>query len=381
MPNPNAIVSSVIRFDPPLDRPPAEMLRAERGLSVELEGERRVRLDPADPRSAGFAQILDGMSKQRLPVYVEVDPETSAITRLLIPHVTRVLGIRLIDVGVLDVKLDRSHGRHVLRRSVPDFDELERQLREVLGTGAPVILTENDAQEIIDVRGYHPGPEVPTRPPFPKPEIPPKPPSPWRWFNLPCIWDWCSRPWLSWFRCVPATTAKRAFNAMVDTRCIPLSVQAPCIPFLYPEDGCWARAHEMCRLMINMGLTPKKVWIEGDPYVTTLRVSTKNSPYCGVWWYWHVAPTLCVRGPGLFQTQEMVIDPSLFSTPVSTATWKGVQGDPNATLTNSDAAIFLLWGSITDPTYVETNTDLAAYRLRLQNRVIQHGPPPYANCP
>ena len=122
MPDPNAVISTVIRFEPPLDRPLAEMLRREPGLSVELEGERRVRLDPADPRSIGFAQVLDGLSKRRLPVYVEVDPETSVITRLLIPRVTRIIGIRPIDVGVLGIELDRSHARHVLRRSNPDFD-------------------------------------------------------------------------------------------------------------------------------------------------------------------------------------------------------------------------------------------------------------------
>src|ERR687886_491786 len=119
MQNPNAIVSTVIRIEPPLDRPPAEMLRAGDRFSVELEGGRRVRLDPDDPRSAGFIQILDGLSKQRLPVYLEVDPATSAITRLLIPHVTRVVGIRQIDYGVLGVELEFSHARHVLRRSSP----------------------------------------------------------------------------------------------------------------------------------------------------------------------------------------------------------------------------------------------------------------------
>src|SRR5258706_14736030 len=112
MPNSNAVVSSIIRLDPPLDRAPAEMLRAERGLSVELEGGRRVRLDPANPRSAGFAQILDGLNKQRLPVYLEVDPATSAITRVLIPYVARVLAVDRIDEDTLDVKLEYSHARH-----------------------------------------------------------------------------------------------------------------------------------------------------------------------------------------------------------------------------------------------------------------------------
>jgi hypothetical protein len=61
--------------------------------------------------------------------------------------------------------------------------------------------------------------------------------------------------------------------------------------------------------------------------------------------------------------------------------YKGVQGDPSATLTDSDASIFYLWGNVTDPTYAQTNTVLAFYRLQLQNRSIQLGPPPYANCP
>jgi hypothetical protein len=58
-----------------------------------------------------------------------------------------------------------------------------------------------------------------------------------------------------------------------------------------------------------------------------------------------------------------------------------VQGDANATLTDSAAAIYYLWGSVTDPAYVQTNQILAFYRLQLQNRALQHGPPPYANCP
>jgi len=131
----------------------------------------------------------------------------------------------------------------------------------------------------------------------------------------------------------------------------------------------------MCRLIINMGIKPKKVWIQGSLYV-----STNNNPNCGVWWGWHVAPTLCVRGPG-FKHHEEVIDPSLFMNPVTKGTWKGVQGDPSATLTDSAASIFYLWGSVTDPTYTETNQVLATYRLQLQTRSLQVGPPPYANCP
>jgi hypothetical protein len=375
MTNPNAIISTTISFDPPLDRAPDEMLRREAGVSVDLEG-RRVRLDPANPRSAGFAQVLDGLSKQQLPVYVEVDPASDAVTRVLVPHVGRVVSIGA-GADVLDVELDTSHARHVLRLDGPDSQDLERQLRDAVTAGRPVILVEDDAHVIIDVREFTPVPDRPS-PPFPPIARPRAKGILSRiWWLVAWIWWWICWPcW--WFRCLSGTRAQQVFDAMAAATCNPLTVPPPCIPFLYPDDGCWARAHEMCRLMINMGLSPRKVWIDHSLGVW-LHVNTKNNPQCYVEWGWHVAPTLCVRGSKL-STQRMVIDPSLFTTPVSEATWKGVQGDPNATLTGTGADRF--WhGGGTDPTYSSSNSILAQYRLALQNRANQMGPPPYANCP
>jgi hypothetical protein len=385
MPNQNSIISATIRLEPPLDRAPAEILRAEGGLSVELDGGRRVRLDPANERSAGFAQVLDGLSKQRLPVYLEIDPGTDAITQILIPHVARVIGVSPADQGMLDVELDASHARHVLRLGDADAADVERRLREALNSGLPIILVEDDVHYIIDVRSFKPAPDGPLPPfppiPLPKPTLPPRLPWPlsWIWWLLHWLWWWIRWPWWWWFRCLSMTKAEEVFNAMAATSCNPLTVPAPCIPFMYPDDGCWARAHEMCRLIISMGLSPRKVWIDHS-VGHWLHVNTKNNPQCYVEWGWHVAPTLCVRGPMWFQTQRMVIDPSLFTTPVSEAAWKGVQGDPGATLTDTDASVF--WhGGGTDPTYSASNGILAQYRLALQARSIQIGPPPYANCP
>src|SRR5882672_167390 len=155
MPNPNAIVSTVTRIAPALDRPAAELLRAERGLSVELRDGRSLRLDPADPRSAGFAQILDAISKQRLPVYLEVDPATEAIARLLIPYIARVENMRPVADG-LEVVLEPSHARHVLQRGSPDFAEFEARLREAMRSNGPLILTDDDTHNIIDVRAFMP---------------------------------------------------------------------------------------------------------------------------------------------------------------------------------------------------------------------------------
>jgi hypothetical protein len=380
MPNPNAVLARVIRFEPPLDRPPADVLRSEGGLWIEFEDAPRLRLDPEDSRSPGFAQVLDGLRQQKLPAYVEFDSDTDTVTGLRIPYVSPVLGVRVVDRGVLDVVLATSHARHLLRESSEDFETLRRLLDDAVRTGAPVVLVDDDAHEVIDVRPAPPGYEEPG-PPFP--EKPPRPRWPWRWILdlrdiLRRVWRWPWWPWWWWFHCLSAARAQQVFDDMQATTCEPLTVPPPCIPFLYPDDGCWGRASEMCRLMQLQGLKPRKVWIQGS-----LHVATRNNPTCAVSWGWHVAPTLCVRGPKFLQRQDMVIDPSLFTTPVTKAQWKGVQGDPLATLTDTDATVFHLFYAphYTDPTYTLTNGVLATYRLELQLRSINQGPPPYANCP
>ena len=388
MPNPNAILSATVRLDPPLDGPPEDILRTEHGLSVVLDDDRRIRLDPADPRSPGFARVVDGARALRLPVYVEFDPATDSLTRLLVARVARVAAVNQSPNG-LDIELDPSHGRHVLRLGEPDSPELERQLREAVQDERALIVAEDDAHTILAVRPFVPTPEGPLPPflqgaPPSPPGAAPKPgPTPARPLGAvgPLqrrIWWWIR--WPCWyFRCPSATRAQRVFDALAATSCDPLTVPAPCIPFRYPDDGCWARAHEMCRLMINMGLSPDKVWIDHSAG-HQLHVDTANNPQCYVEWNWHVAPRLCVRGPGFLQTRPMVMDPSLFAAPVTEPTWKGVQGDPGAALTHTTAAVYSHGGG-TDPTYTDTNYWLAYYRLALQARAVQYGPPPYAACP
>jgi hypothetical protein len=370
MPDEQAIVATTIRLDPPLDGNLTTAL--ERGIEVELDGQRRVRLDPANPRSGAFAQVLDGLRVQKLPVYLEIDADTNAVSRLLIPHVDRVLSVEPSDEGY-DVQLEQSHARHRLRSADKESAGLVQELRRAQDAREVMVVTEDEEHIIIDVRPFRPGPEGD----IPFPPIEPKPEVVRRWFFLRWL-DILIEQILCWWRCPTYLRAQTVFNALAATTCDPQTVPSPCIPFKYPDDGCWGRAHEMCRLMIIMGLSPRKVWIDksGPP----LHVNTKNNPNCYVEWYWHVAPTLCVRSPWWFSRQLMVIDPSLFTTPVSVATWKSVQNNPNATLTYTDYTQFSHGGG-TDPTYASTNSVLATYRLNLQNRSISYGPPPYNNCP
>ncbi len=97
------------------------------------------------------------------------------------------------------------------------------------------------------------------------------------------------------------------------------SVATDCITFKYPYDGCWIRAHIMCYMMMDMGETPEKIWINGS-----LHPFSANVPECTVGWGWHVAPTLMVTqttGPDI----KMVIDPSLCEGPVTPDDWKALQ--------------------------------------------------------
>ncbi|HTL13194.1 MAG TPA: protein-glutamine glutaminase family protein [Bdellovibrionota bacterium] len=92
------------------------------------------------------------------------------------------------------------------------------------------------------------------------------------------------------------------------------------IPFRYPDDGCYARAHEMSRILEVNGVYSRKVWIFGD-----LHAATPYGPPFGaegsVDWGWHVAPVVSVRMPN-GTVQDMVIDPSLETQPVTYDTWR-----------------------------------------------------------
>jgi hypothetical protein len=349
MPNPNAIVGAITRIDFPV---------------IEFEGQRRARLDPQVLRQAeGVRRILEELQRRQLPAYVEVTPDTGAISRLLIPLLVKIVRVSDSRGDEIDVELEISQARHFLRRNNRYYDELLQTLRGAENKDVWLAVTAADDHEIIDARPYRAPPSEPGPPGAQHIEA----------MRLP----WWRRLFWCW-RCIPARRVRQMFALVGATTCDPLTVPPPCIPFLYPDDGCWGRAHEMCRLMLAAGATPRKVWIYGN-----LRVNTRNNPNCFVQWGWHVAPTLCVRH-WCFWKREEVIDPALFTKPVSEGTWKGVQGDRAAQLVGTDATIFYRssGGSTqTDPTYSQTATVLANYRLQLQNRSLALGPPPYASCP
>ena len=115
------------------------------------------------------------------------------------------------------------------------------------------------------------------------------------------------------------------------------------IPFDYPVDCCYSRAHSMCRTMENKGIDCQKLWYFDQDWGKD-GASNSLSPHKPdgsavsfpdvttgvskpVTWVYHVAPTVKVKkADGTIQ--DMVMDPSLADRPLTKDEWKAIQGTP-----------------------------------------------------
>lgn len=95
------------------------------------------------------------------------------------------------------------------------------------------------------------------------------------------------------------------------------------ITFGYVSNGCYARAHLMCRYMVNKGYLPGKVWLFEDTEALRIQMPDKTEP---TRWCFHVAPTLDVDMGPPHGVRPMVFDPALFDGPVSPERWCEIMG-------------------------------------------------------
>jgi hypothetical protein len=251
--------------------------------------------------------------------------------------------------GEVYVHLHISSARHRVNPANPDFADLVAALQQAQADGAVVWVTEDEPHhEIIDVRRcpHNSLMEAPVDEP---PRV---------------------------VRAVTLARANELFQMVAGQTCDPTSPSAACIPFLFPDNGCWGRASEVCRLFIAAGEQPAKLWIYGD-----MTVQTANNPECAVPWIWHVAATLDVQTAT--GTETMVIDPSLCAEPVSVAAWAAIVGNPSVPVPTA-ATVFMRppSGPIElDPNFAKTARVLTTFRLQLLTRSISSvGPPPYVEC-
>jgi len=314
-------------------------------------------LDMKNPRAAHWARRIDELQRTNQPVYVEIDGETGVITNVRVPRRFTVERIDPGEHGNLLVRLRPSSAIHLLLRSDPNFENMRASLDAARLDGSERLITETrDEHEIIDVRQPEPSPEGGSDPTPTPPDDPP----------------------------VSEARASQVFNNMNAETCVPCNPTSDCIPFWFPDDGCWIRAHIMCHLMraggpdpaTNPPEDPGKVWID---FVGHPAIPTANHPDCAVHWGWHVAPTLQVIQPGGNET--WVVDPSVSPVPEFKNDWRDRQ-DPGASLQEGP---WTDWNSYNDgagPSY-DLNQSihhpfLQWCRDELKDRCLDFGPPPYS---
>ena len=152
MPRTNALVDGVKEISRPVAAVAAREPMSAQYATVAFGGGRTGLLDLSVHRSRVWAEVLESLRETGAPAYVEVDPNTSLITEVLLPIPFSIGRIERFPDG-LQVELIISHARHLLRRSNPNFEELRQTLEEARNTRSSVLITETlDGQEIIDAR-------------------------------------------------------------------------------------------------------------------------------------------------------------------------------------------------------------------------------------
>lgn len=328
-------------------------------VSVTLSDGQTGILDMKDPKAVVWAEIIAGLEQENKPVYLEVDEESNIVTNLLIPMVFKVVEMEPDEHGNIIFQLNPSCAFHGLLKSDPNFESMRASLEEALNDGTELLITETrDEHEIIDVRKPK---EDSGGPPEPAPAVPDDPP-------------------------ITEARSIEVFNNMNNESCVPCNPDSDCITFMYPDNGCWIRAHIMCHLMRNGGPNtttnppedPEKVWIRHSPG-NSLKPFAPNHPDCHIpfgGWAWHVAPILNTILTG--GNEKLVFDPSLCSIPVTQAYWKSIQNDPGATLTETQWTAYNYETDTTNVSLSAARSYMNTYRNYLRTRCLDFGTPPYS---
>ena len=152
----------------------------------------------------------------------------------------------------------------------------------------------------------------------------------------------------------------------------------PCIPFQYVIDGCYARAHQMRRIITTRyRYCCEKVFSFATANNDRLAVKADKWGGCCVTWWYHVAPLIRVRMhlKGFPKKKSlvvaMVIDPGMFDKPVLLSTWLSAQ-ENTACYANARVTSYSIQpgsaytpsggGFSTDPNYTATEATLIAYK-------------------
>jgi hypothetical protein len=326
---------------------------------VEFAHQGSALLPATEPGFSVLRQTLRMLKSAESVVYAQVedDGQTKNILDVLMPISGRVVAVVPTPDGGREVQLSESCTRHFVPPGHRHFHPLVEALQKAARERVPMSVTSTgDPHVVIDVR------------PVPPPGAP-MPPAPW--------WPVVGEEAIKLTSMTTRTEATTKFNKVkAKSECqLPLGMPG-CVPFLYPDDYCWAKADRLCTLLAEEELHVGKIWAHGR-----LRVRTANHPCCAVGFYWHVAPFVRSRGTNF--AEILVFDPTFFDFPVSRANWKAALGDEHARLSYTDVSVYR---QAEEGEYVERpdghpDNDLARGLARLFRRVRGWRPrPPFKDC-
>lgn len=341
---------------------------------------------PVHNCSPAHASLLSHSKKSNLPVSVKLNQDKTRVMDVTIPLQVRV--DEIIETNPNDkvqVQVFPSAALHFLSKSSPSFSSLMEKLTLAKNQHLSILITEDDDHFILHVAVLSSNPSIesshsfnatidsaddfdatPTRGGPSRGSVPSKAAT-----KKPGQTGGGGTGGGS----VSQSQVKSMFSKVNAMSCDPKNPSGSCIPFKYPDDGCWGRASAMARVIAGAGVAVKKAWTYGNLYA-----NTANNPACKVTWGYHVAPVIQVG------STQYIIDPSMFNGPVTLAQWKSAQHDPNIQSEITDAKVFqtakVTKGAASyDPNYSQTATVISTYQGILRQRVQQQGPPPYAKCP
>lgn len=328
----------------------------QKGLRVELSRGDELFVSGQDPYRPIFGHLLESARDDGGRFFFEGDEgKLKAIRPVVSGHV-----VSIVETAgdLIEVEVTNSHSIHVLRSDNPRFEELAERLRTAARTGGLVSIASD--RDILEVRLENEKSFVV--------EDDAAPPS-----VSALVESQDQGEALEWGKIV------QVFKAIAIRHCDVMNVGAPCIPFAYPTNWCWTRAHAMAQILIHEhGVVPGKVWIRGR-----LRAATRNDPDCQVRWGWHVAPLLMARKGEEGDEFPVVFDPSMFDEPVTRDEWVSAQNDANARLISTSWEVYnyTRGGSvIRDANFARVEADLKRARRHLMAQIASDGPPPYAHC-
>lgn len=306
-------------------------------------------LPGSNPQYDVFRRVLSLLKEIDHPVRAELS-DANVVLDLIVPEVGVVQALWPEEDGTVTVDLSGSAAPLVLRPDLPRFTQLLGDLERAMHEREPLIVSTTDDQEILD---------------FQYGELKPRPAA------EPLTGDEV----LAGMTIVDPGRAEDLFTALATENCPIPTGRHLCIPFRYPDNGCWARAERMCDLLREQhNVEAGKVWLFGR-----LRAHTENRRDCRIRWRFHVAPVVRLdTGP----RDLLVLDPSVCCRAETVAAWREALGDTRAVCELTDTTVYFQTakGDGVEEMPGEMVDDLKYFLARLLCRARRRGAPPYRQC-